>query len=34
MVRPGASIADMELGVELPAAPTNGGEDPGTRSFN
>ncbi len=37
MVRPGASIADMELGVELPAdqaAPTNGGEDPQTRSFN
>jgi hypothetical protein len=24
MVRPGASIADMELGVELPAAPSNG----------
>ncbi|PKN34883.1 MAG: acetolactate synthase, large subunit, biosynthetic type [Deltaproteobacteria bacterium HGW-Deltaproteobacteria-19] len=37
MVRPGASIADMDLGLELPAAetaPTNGGEDPQTRSFN
>ncbi|MGV8081831.1 MAG: biosynthetic-type acetolactate synthase large subunit [Syntrophales bacterium] len=36
MVRPGASIADMDLGADVPAEATagNGGEDPQTRSFN
>jgi acetolactate synthase I/II/III large subunit len=36
MVRPGASIAEMELGMDAPAeaAVGNGGEDPQTRSFN
>jgi acetolactate synthase-1/2/3 large subunit len=37
MVRPGASIAEMDLGMDLPAdgaVGANGGEDPQTRSFN